>query len=90
MHLGQIAAEQPAKAAVIMVGTGERVTFAQLNAAANKLAHVRREHLAGYKCPRSVDFRAELPRHPAGKLLKRVLRGEYTAAFAQTEQEISR
>ncbi|MCW2888544.1 MAG: AMP-dependent synthetase and ligase [Streptosporangiaceae bacterium] len=27
--------------------------------------------------PRSVDFRADLPRHPTGKLLKRVLRDEY-------------
>jgi hypothetical protein len=34
MHLGQMAAEQPAKAAVIMAGTGQRVTFAELNAAA--------------------------------------------------------
>ncbi len=49
-----------------------------------------RQHLAGYKCPRSVDFRAELPRHPTGKLLKRVLRDEYAAAFVDNEQEISR
>ncbi|TDD25863.1 acyl-CoA synthetase, partial [Actinomadura sp. KC06] len=32
-----------------------------------------RDHLAHYKCPRSVDFRAELPRHPTGKLYKRLL-----------------
>jgi acyl-CoA synthetase (AMP-forming)/AMP-acid ligase II len=49
-----------------------------------------REHLSGYKCPRSVDFRAELPRHPTGKLLKRVLRDEYAATFTQNEQEIRR
>ncbi|MGH3390008.1 MAG: AMP-binding enzyme [Actinomadura sp.] len=36
-----------------------------------------RDRLAHYKCPRSVDFRAELPRHPTGKLLKRLLRDEY-------------
>ncbi|MVZ99561.1 AMP-binding protein [Actinomadura sp. LD22] len=36
-----------------------------------------RGHLAHYKCPRSVDFRAELPRHPTGKLYKRLLRDEY-------------
>ncbi|KAB2339608.1 acyl-CoA synthetase [Actinomadura rudentiformis] len=36
-----------------------------------------REHLAHYKCPRSVDFRAELPRHPTGKLYKRLLKDEY-------------
>lgn len=36
-----------------------------------------RERLAHYKCPRSVDFRDELPRHPTGKLYKRLLRDEY-------------
>ena len=33
-----------------------------------------REHLAGYKVPRSVEFRAEIPRTGSGKILKRVLR----------------
>ncbi len=33
--------------------------------------------LADYKCPRSVDFRDELPRHPTGKLYKRLLKDEY-------------
>jgi acyl-CoA synthetase (AMP-forming)/AMP-acid ligase II len=36
-----------------------------------------RQHLADVKCPRTVDFRAELPRHPTGKLYKRLLRDEY-------------
>ncbi|MDP6977952.1 MAG: acyl-CoA synthetase [Myxococcota bacterium] len=36
-----------------------------------------REHLADVKCPRSVDFREELPRHPTGKLYKRLLKDEY-------------
>ncbi|MGW5265582.1 acyl-CoA synthetase [Microbispora sp. NPDC004025] len=36
-----------------------------------------RDRLAHYKCPRSVDFRDELPRHPTGKLYKRLLRDEY-------------
>ncbi len=40
------------------------------------LAHCR-EHLASFKCPRAVDFRAELPRYPTGKLYKRLLRDEY-------------
>ena len=38
-----------------------------------------RGRLAGYKCPRSVDFRARLPRREDGKLLKRLLRDEYWA-----------
>jgi long-chain acyl-CoA synthetase len=36
-----------------------------------------RERLAGYKCPRTVEFRDELPRTATGKLLKRELRQEY-------------
>jgi long-chain acyl-CoA synthetase len=36
-----------------------------------------REHLAHIKCPRSIDFDAELPRHPTGKLYKRLLRDRY-------------
>jgi len=36
-----------------------------------------REHLAAFKCPRTVDFAAELPRHPTGKLYKRLLRDPY-------------
>ncbi|GAA3547532.1 acyl-CoA synthetase [Nonomuraea rosea] len=39
-----------------------------------------REHLAHYKCPKSVDFREALPRHPTGKLYKRLLRDEYWPA----------
>ncbi len=40
------------------------------------IAHCR-EHLAGFKAPRSVDFEDTLPRHPTGKLLKRLLRDKY-------------
>src|ERR1700751_4168666 len=36
-----------------------------------------REHLAGYKMPRSVDFTDELPRTGSGKILKRRLRAPY-------------
>jgi acyl-CoA synthetase (AMP-forming)/AMP-acid ligase II len=36
-----------------------------------------RSELATYKCPRSVDFTAELPRDPNGKLYKRLLRERY-------------
>jgi len=45
--------------------------------AATLIAYCR-EHLAGYKCPRSVDFADELPRLPTGKLLKRALRDRYS------------
>jgi len=36
-----------------------------------------RSQLADVKCPRSIDFKAELPRHPTGKLYKRLLKDEY-------------
>ncbi len=35
-----------------------------------------REHLTGYKCPRDVEFRAELPKSNVGKILRRELRDE--------------
>ncbi|HET6963657.1 MAG TPA: AMP-binding protein [Acidimicrobiales bacterium] len=41
-----------------------------------------REHLAHFKCPRSVDFVDELPRLPTGKLYKRILRDRYWEGHA--------
>lgn len=38
-----------------------------------------RQSLTDIKCPRSIDFRIELPRHPTGKLYKRLLKDEYWA-----------
>ncbi|MBX3025964.1 acyl-CoA synthetase [bacterium] len=42
-----------------------------------------RQHLARYKCPRSIDFTAELPRAPTGKLYKRLLRDRYWHGHAR-------
>lgn len=36
-----------------------------------------REHIAHYKCPKSIDYMAELPRLPTGKLYKRLLKDQY-------------
>ena len=36
-----------------------------------------RERIAAIKCPRSIDFEAELPRLPNGKLYKRELKARY-------------
>jgi len=36
-----------------------------------------RQHIAAFKCPRSIDFDAELPRHPTGKLYKQMVRRRY-------------
>jgi long-chain acyl-CoA synthetase len=43
-----------------------------------------RDRLAPYKCPRSLDFRDELPRHETGKLYKRLLKDEYWAGRTLT------
>ena len=39
-----------------------------------------RAHLAHLKCPRSIDFEKQLPRHPTGKLYKRLLKDRYWTA----------
>ena len=44
---------------------------------AEELIEFCRQHLAHIKCPRSIDFEAELPRLPTGKLYKRLLRDRY-------------
>jgi acyl-CoA synthetase (AMP-forming)/AMP-acid ligase II len=46
---------------------------------AEDLVAYSRDHLAGYKTPRSVSFTDELPRTGSGKILKRVLRAPYWA-----------
>ena len=47
------------------------------DAFAQELMRFCQEHLAKYKCPRSIDFDPALPRLPTGKLYKRVLRDRY-------------
>ena len=44
---------------------------------ARELIAFCRDNLAHFKAPRTVDFEAELPRLPTGKLYKRVLRDRY-------------
>ena len=46
---------------------------------AQRLMDFARDNLSHVKCPRRIDFRAELPRHDTGKLYKRQLRDEYWA-----------
>jgi long-chain acyl-CoA synthetase len=46
---------------------------------ATELIALCRAQLAHYKCPRSVDFVAELPRQDNGKLYKHALRERYRA-----------
>jgi long-chain acyl-CoA synthetase len=49
-----------------------------LDLADELLDHAAR-HLARYKLPKTIDFVAELPRLPTGKLYKKALREEYLA-----------
>jgi long-chain acyl-CoA synthetase len=37
------------------------------------------ENLTGYKCPKHIEFRTELPKTNVGKILRRALRDEKTA-----------
>ncbi|MDX1886125.1 AMP-binding protein [Mycolicibacterium sp. 120270] len=46
-------------------------------ALADELIEFCRQHLSKHKVPRSIDFTAELPRLPTGKLYKRLLRDRY-------------
>ncbi|QIG54338.1 fatty acid--CoA ligase [Altererythrobacter sp. BO-6] len=56
--------------ACVVVKEGESLSEAEV------IAHAR-QHIAGYKCPKSVDFIAALPRNPSGKILRRELRAPY-------------
>ena len=56
--------------AVVALAPGAAATEAEL------IAHCR-EHLAHFKCPKSVDILEALPRNPTGKILKRELRKPY-------------
>ena len=49
----------------------------QDEALVEELMNYAREHVAHYKCPRSIDFEEELPRLPTGKLYKRLLKDRY-------------
>jgi len=62
------------KAAVELVAGVEASTPLE-----SELLAFAREHLAGYKVPRSVDFEDALPRHASGKLYVRKLRERYWA-----------
>jgi acyl-CoA synthetase (AMP-forming)/AMP-acid ligase II len=42
-----------------------------------------KDHMASYKKPKSVDFIAEIPKNPYGKVLKRELREKYWVGEAR-------
>jgi len=51
--------------------------FAESGETENQIIAFAREHLAGFKVPRSIRFETQLPRSPAGKVLIRDLRNRY-------------
>ena len=55
------------------------------DAVAEELLAYAREHIAHYKCPRSLDFIDELPRLPTGKLYKRLIKDAY---WGRTDSKI--
>ena len=56
--------------AIVVCKPGEAMTAEEV------VDHCKR-HLASYKKPKGVDFADTLPRNPAGKVLKTVLREQY-------------
>ncbi|MTE16819.1 AMP-binding protein [Nocardia aurantiaca] len=56
--------------AVVALATGQQTT-------AEALREHTKNHIGGYKAPRSVEFVEALPVSPAGKILKRELRARY-------------
>jgi acyl-CoA synthetase (AMP-forming)/AMP-acid ligase II len=83
-EIERVLAEHPAVMEVAIIGVpdeqwGETVKAVvalkpDTSTTEDELIAYCREHLAHYKCPRSVDVVEALPRNPTGKILKRELR----------------
>jgi long-chain acyl-CoA synthetase len=90
IEVEEVISQHPAVAEVAVIGVpderwGETVKALVVLAPgatveADELVAFARQRLAGYKLPRSLEFVAELPHSPAGKVLKRELRARYVMA----------
>ena len=52
------------------------VANVRLQHIADEVINYCRQNLTGYKVPKTVEFRSELPKTNVGKILRRVLRDE--------------
>ena len=86
-EIERVLAEHPAVMEVAIIGVpderwGESVKAVvalkpEAEATEKELIAYCREHLAHFKCPKTVDILEALPRNPTGKILKRDLRKPY-------------
>lgn len=98
IEVEEVLSQHPGVTDVAVIGVpderwGETVTALVIRAPASavdaeELVAFAREQLAGYKLPRSVEFVAELPRTPAGKVLKRALRARYASPASRMTSSV--
>ncbi|MGB8405667.1 MAG: long-chain-fatty-acid--CoA ligase [Mycobacterium sp.] len=85
IEVERILAEHPAVAEVAVFGIPDEkwgeavkaVVSLEGEVSESDLITWAREHLAAYKCPKTVDFVEALPRNPTGKIMKKDLRQPY-------------
>lgn len=85
IEVERVLAEHPAVSEVAIIGVPDEKWGESVKAVVTLEGEVTdtdliafaREHLAAYKCPKTVDFVDDMPRNPTGKILKKELRKPY-------------